>query len=122
MRPQRLCRLAGSLILLFLQVLCAQRLQQQPQASLSSQDELGETLSAAGAGPKFRVHSWGQTKPEQGQRHDDSQLRQGEFLTDTVPVNTQVYFMMEVSGAVWLVERGRCAVLYLGPEEKGMKA
>lgn len=122
MRPQRLCHLVGSLILWFLQVLRVQRLQLQPQASLSSQDELRDTLNTAGAGPVFRVHSWGQTKPEQGQRHDDSQLRQGEFLTDTVPVNTQVYFMMEISDVFWLVERGRCAVLYLGPEEKGMKA
>ncbi len=85
-----------------LQVVRDQRLQLQPQTSLRTQDELGETTNFPGAGPEFGVHPQGQTKPEQGQRHDHSKLCQGEFLPNTVPVeNKQVPVFTSASLIVW---------------------
>lgn len=74
-------RRLGSFILRRLQTL-----QLQPQTSLCTQDELGETANSLRASPEFGVRPRGQTKPEQGQRHDDSKLCQCEFLPNTVPV------------------------------------
>lgn len=68
--------------------LLVQRLHLQPQASLSTQDELGETANSSNTAAEFRVHPRAETKPEQGQRHDHSKLCQGELLTDAVPVDT----------------------------------
>lgn len=113
------------LVLLFFQGIlhagCSQRLQLQPQASLSTQDELGEPANASRAGSELRVHSRAQTKPEQGESHDHSQLCQGELLTYAVPVDTHGV----ISLPACLIDRSlmiSSSRWYLGPEEKGMKA
>ena len=82
-------------------LLCSQRLQLQPQAALGPQDELGEAADASGAGAQVRVHPRGQAEPEEGQRHDDPQLCQGELLTDAVPVSTHTHMnVLAVSGLI----------------------
>ncbi|TNN53862.1 hypothetical protein EYF80_035923 [Liparis tanakae] len=72
-----------------MQVVRDQRLQLQPQTSLRTQDELRETAHSPRPGPEFGVHPRGQAIPEQGQRHDDPKLCQGEFLPNAIPVRTQ---------------------------------
>lgn len=71
------------MVIAFSASLVLHRLHLQPQATLRTQDQLGQTANRTGG---FRIGPRRQAKPEQSQRHDDSQLSQGELLTDAIPV------------------------------------
>lgn len=99
-----------------------QRLQLQPQASLSAKHELGKTANPPRAAPVFRVHTGAETKPQQGQRHDNPQLSHGELLSDTVPVRERLWIFTPLTHSIMSLLFGFMVKLDLGPDEKGMKA
>lgn len=89
----------------------------KPQAAFSTEDKLGKAADFPGGGPKSRVFSWRQTKPEQSQSYNHAQLSHSKFLPDAVPVRAA----RTLSDISYLNGSTIIKGQYLGPEEKGMK-